>query len=164
MPAYISKRSGSPDTSAGVQLSTVPAQSDSNLSLPVGVAAKNTLGAKPAAHRSGLVGVDTATDMSSAGFGTSLYEINNDAELIVWGEANVSSGGVSITAIPVFYDTAGTPLFEGDTLILTPSTRRVSATGKYLTAFQPISSMGADRVKMFISAINGWWDIFVTSV
>lgn len=162
MPIGTSKRSGSPDTSLGHQLATVPVLSDTNIQLPVGVSAANTFDTKTSAHRSNLTGIDTASDMSSAGFGTSLYSLNNDANLLFWGEANVSSG--SITVIPIYYDTAGVPLFEGDTVTLTCSGRRVSSTGKFLTTYQQIPANGAARVKLYVTTIGGWWDLFLDSM
>jgi hypothetical protein len=163
--SYSSKRTGTPDPTDGHQLTTVPSQADSTALLPVGVEASNNLGTKPSAHRSSVSAADSSTDMSSAGFGTGQYELNNDAYILVWGECTSPSG--IATCIPIYYDNAGTPapLFEGNEFTILSGVRRVSAAGNFMSPVQgPFRASGADKVKLYVKAITGTWTFYITSI
>lgn len=161
MPAYTPKRTGSPDTTNGVPLATIPSSENSSVFVPVNTLAVAAMGGKPAAHRTFLAAVDTATDLSSAGFGTSLYTVNNDAGLLVWGETSGTNSLVKFT--PVWYDVNGLPLFVDQEYTLTGTNKRVSSAGNFVSLPVSIGNRGLPKVKLYITSISGIWDLFLHS-
>ena len=136
-------RTGTPDATNGHKLGAIAAQEDSTEKLPAGVAMSDVIGNAPAAHRSALSAVDTATDMSPSGFGTSTLKTGNRGAIVVWCEFANAAGSAVVRL--VFYDDSGTlvPLFLGPALTFTADTKRVSASGDYLSEAQLVDSGSA---------------------
>lgn len=161
MSAFTGKRTGSPDNVNGHLLATIPSKENATVFIPIVVRGVGTLDSKPSAHRTALTSADSTVDLSSSGFGTSLYSVNNDAHLVVWGESNASSGAISF--IPIWYDGSSVPMFEDMQYTIQMKARRVSSSGNFVSNSVCISTLGAPKVKLYVAAITGHFDLYVSS-
>jgi len=166
MPTALdSARTGTPDASGGIKIPTILMREDATLEAPAGVALTDHIANGPTAHRAAVTIADTATDMSSVGFGTSTAVTNNRGAIAVWIEFANSAG--SCTLRPVFYDDAGTPvpMALGPSLVFTASAKRVSAAGDFMSEVKLIDSSGFKRFKMFVELQGtGNIDIFAEPI
>jgi hypothetical protein len=155
MPTALdSARTGTPDTGTGIKIPTILMREDSTLEAPGGVALSDHIANGPSAHRTAIASADSATDMSSAAFGTSTALVNNRGTLCVWVAFNVAASQATVR--PVFYDDAATPapMALGPLLSFTASAKRLSASGKYMTEAQLVDTRGFKRVKVFVESIT----------
>lgn len=145
-------RTGTPDGSSGLLISSIVAQ-ETGSEIPAGVALSDRIADGPTADRATATAADTATDMSTTDFagtaGANLKTVNNRGALAVWAtfEAATDSAVVRI----VFYDAADAPLFVSPALTITPIAGfRLSASGHYMSEVQLVDSYGASQFRPYI--------------
>lgn len=162
---FESSRTGTPDGTNGILIAAQSSQADANEKLPVGIAASDMITNTPTAHRSAVAAADTATDLSSVGFGGSTKLSDNRGAITLWGEFSVS--GATATCRVVYYDNAATPapMCVGPSFTLAATARRVSAAGDYVSEVKMIETFGFARFKVFIESLSsGNIDIFAEPV
>lgn len=163
--AFGSQRTGTPDSTNGILIAMQDSQADANEKLPAGIAASDMIANGPSAHRSAVSAADTATDLSSAGFGGSTKLSDNRGAITIWGE--FSSSGASATCRVAYYDNAGTPapMCIGQAFTLAATTRRVAAAGDYVSEPKMVETFGFARFKVFIETLSaGNIDVFAEPV
>jgi hypothetical protein len=141
-------------------------QADPNEKLPAGIAASDMIANGPTAHRSAVSTADTATDLSSAGFGSSGTKLSdNRGAITIWAE--FSTSGASATCRVVYYDNASTPapMCVGPAFTLAATMRRVSASGDYVSEPKMVETYGFARFKVFIETLSaGTIDVFAEPI
>lgn len=154
--ALESVRTGTPDSSQGVQIANISAQENSAYEIPAGVILSDVLTAGQSAHRADLSAADTTADMSTSGFagasGANLENLNNRATLIVWCRFSDSGGTARIH--PIFYDSQNTPLFVGPPLSFSAMPQRASSSGAYLSIPLMCETYGASKFRCYLSALG----------
>lgn len=163
--AFGSQRTGTPDGTNGIQIAMQDSQADANEKLPAGIAVSDMIANTPTAHRSAVAAADTATDLSSVGFGGSTKLSDNRGAITIWGE--FTSAGASATCRVAYYDNAGTPapMCIGPAFTLAATTRRVSAAGDYVSEPKMVETYGFARFKVFIETLSaGNIDVFAEPV
>ena len=143
-------RTGTPDGANGLLIANISAQESGTTEIPAGVSLSDRIVASLAADRT-VTAADSATDMSTSGFGSSgLTAINNRGSIVIWGRFEVTTD--SATLVVIYYDSADNPLFVGPSYSLTPDPQRVSASGYYMTDPVQVESFGASKYKVYVSA------------
>ena len=157
----VGSRTGTPDVASGLKLATVSAREDASIQIASGIPLTDHLPNGPTAHRATVTTADSATDMSSVGFGTGTLPLNNRASLMLWTTFSAADG--MCTLRPIYYDDAATPvpMALGNTIVFQATTRRLSASGRYMSQAQGVVVPGFARVKIFVEALStGNLDIF----
>lgn len=153
--ALDSARTGTPDGTGGIKISTIISQEDGTIEVPGGVALSDRIPSGVSPDRNDATGVDTATtDMSTVGFagtsGANLLSINNRGALVVWLTFASNTDSVSIQII--YYDAANTPIFVGPVLSFVPETERISSAGHYMSQPKIVETYGASKYRPYITA------------
>jgi len=164
---FDSARTGAPDGTTGIFIPTILAMESTSLEIPTGIALTDVVTNTVLAHRAGIAGPDTATDMSSAGFGnTGTALTNNRGALVVWCEFGSSTAAALLT--PVFYDNAAAqaPTALGLQMYFPANAAfRVSSGNDYMTAVQITDTYGFRRYKMYVNSLtNGSVDVFAAAI
>lgn len=160
-----SGKTGTPDAGSGIAIAMQDSQADAAEKLPVGIAASDMLANTPTAHRAAVAAADTATDLSSVGFGTGTKLTDNRGAVTAWSAFTVAAA--SMTGRFIFYDNAATPapMCVGPLLTFTASARRVSAAGAYVSEVKLVETYGFARCKFFVESISsGSVDVFAEPV
>lgn len=160
-----SQRTGTPDGTSGIQIAMQDSQADSAEKLPAGIAASDMIANTPTAHRSAVAAADSATDMSSAGFGTSTKLSDNRGAIALWLEFTVASASTRVQV--VYYDNAATPapMALGPVLTFTAAAKRVSAAGDYMSEAKLVETYGYARFKVFVEYLSsGNVDVFAEPI
>ena len=142
-------RTGTPDGTLGIPIATLAAQEGGSIEIPGTFLLSDRIPDAPTADKNPATAADTATDMSSAGYGTSLVAVNNAGALSIF--CSFENSAESITLRVIFYDSAGNPLFVSELLTFTPLVGfRLSASGHYMTEAQLVDTKGASKFKPYI--------------
>lgn len=165
MPVALgSMRTGSPDAAAGIKLAQLDTREDSTVKLNLGIPCTDHIANTPTAHRAS-VPADSATDMSSAGFGTGTAVVNNRGSIAIW--VGFETAGATCLLTVVFYDDAGTPapMALSEQLAFAASAKRLSAAGNFMSEAKLVDSRGYKRFKVFVDSISaGDIDVFAEPV
>ncbi len=152
MPAPVSlssNRTGTPDGTNGIQIPSVSSQEDSNLKILGGLSLSDRVAAGVSPDRSALSAADTATDMSTSGFGGSLLDVNNRGAILVWATFATANSTASVRVI--YYDSSSNPLFVSELISLSGLTGfRVSAAGEYMSIPELVESYGASKYELYL--------------
>lgn len=153
--ALTSIRTGTPDSTGGEKVASLTLQEDSSIEPVGGFPISSKIDDGPSAHRSSVTAADTAADMSTGGFGTSLKAVNNAPTLCIF--CSFLGTGGSATVRPVYYDgaTSNTVLFLGESLSFVADTSyRLTSTGAYMSQAQLVDAKGAGQVKVYVASLG----------
>lgn len=162
MPTSTAVRASTQDGAAGTQVAQATNE--------VGTGAVQTIvpeGNKTTyseTSRTSLSAVDTATDMSTSGFGTSLIDIGNALSLHV--RASCSAASKVLTGHLVFYDASSNPISISETITFnSDASDRLAAAGDYICQCTLIDARAARKCKFYVDTLSGGtWAIYVRPV
>lgn len=164
--ALESVRTGTPDSSQGVQIANISAQENSAYEIPAGVILADRIVADQSPQRSNISSADTTTDLSTSGFagtnGANLEALNNRPSIYVWCTFSGASDAATIRVI--YYDSNNNPLFESWPLSFVASSRRVSSSGNYISEARVVPQLGASKFRCYVEAVSGTVNVYAQGV
>lgn len=115
-------------------------------------------------NRATITVVDSATDLSSSGFGVSLLTIGNALNISV--RCTCDTPSKTLAGQVIFYDSSGNALSKSEGLSFTSdATLRITATGDYICQRTLMDVGQAVKARFFVTSVSGGsWTIYTRPI
>ncbi len=165
MPVSSSARGSTADATNGVQVAQSTNEVGAGPILQTVVVEGNKT-TYSEGSRTGLTTVDSATDLSSSGFGTSLIDLGNAARITLRATCSTGTSAPTLQGRLVHYDASGNVISVGELItFLADATRRITAAGDYVCPRWITDAGQARKVKFYVESISsGTWAVYVRPI